>query len=289
MPRIDDRLLNSVVYLYKSAQDAKTGYHSGGSGFLIAIPSKRPNQIFTYVVTNSHVVRESNATVVRLNKADGSTILAETMHDDWWHHPDGDDVAVAEIAIEGNTSLLNPVFVGIEMFITDEAVREYNIGPGDEVFLAGRLINHDGRQRNVPSVRFGSISMLPTEPIPHPRGIMQESFLVELFSLEGYSGGPVFVYFHPFSLRPGRGKLPASTTLTNRGLVERNIGPLLLGVNWGHIHHKEKVIDIEGNPVEQKWCVKSNSGMAGVVPAWKIKEILYSEELEERRMQAELR
>ena len=37
MPRIEDRLLKSVIYLYKSKEDAEGGA-PGGSGFLVGEP-----------------------------------------------------------------------------------------------------------------------------------------------------------------------------------------------------------------------------------------------------------
>jgi hypothetical protein len=45
-------------------------------------------------------------------------------------------------------------------------IRAWRIFPGDEVFLYGRLVTHDGQQRNKPVVRFGNISMFPDSESP---------------------------------------------------------------------------------------------------------------------------
>jgi hypothetical protein len=53
------------------------------------------------------------------------------------------------------------------------------------VFMVGRVITHEGKQKNLPSARFGNITMMPVEPLRHMRGINQESFVVEMRSIGG--------------------------------------------------------------------------------------------------------
>jgi len=68
------------------------------------------------------------------------------------------------------------------------------LGYGDDIFMVGRFITFDGKQRNTPVVRFGQISMLPAEPVEVDGGRAQEEvFLVECRSIGGLSGSPVFV------------------------------------------------------------------------------------------------
>jgi hypothetical protein len=85
--------------------------------------------------------------------------------------------------------------------MTEDEIAQFDIGPGDDVFFVGRYVNHQGRQQNSPTVRLGIISMLPREKILHPRGTLVDSFLVEVRSLSGYSGSPVFLYRQPGSPR----------------------------------------------------------------------------------------
>jgi hypothetical protein len=133
-------------------------------------------------------------------------------------------------------------------------------------------VNHEGKQRNLPSARFGNIAQMPGEPIEFD-GLSQESFLVEARSVAGYSGSPVFVYLPP---------PPASSNLTRRAqqlLRQHNIalpgvskkrmnipfalGPWLLGIDYCHIHRSEPLLDKKTNERNPDWVVRSNTGMMG--------------------------
>jgi len=165
----------------------------------------------------------------------------------------------------------------------DVAVAALEIGPGDEVFIVGRFINHEGKQgkqRNLPSLRFGNIAMMPWEPIKHPDGHLQESFLVEVRSIGGYSGSPVFVHILPFSKRPGQ----------KGWSMER--GPWLLGIDWGHLPLRKKVEEWmldDWKPISDGWTVEVISGMTGVVPVWRLEELLNIKELASSRKVADER
>jgi len=162
------------------------------------------------------------------------------------------------------------------MFLTKGEIGEYGIGIGDEIFMVGRLINHAGRQKNTPTARFGNISMMPDEPLLHPTGIMQESFVVEARPWSGYSGSPVFVW------------IPGSDQRTNNLIMSQGWGPWLLGVDWGHIHDWERVYESNGiTAVAEKLKVRANTGMAGVVPAWRLRTLLDCEQLKKQREKTE--
>jgi len=83
------------------------------------------------------------------------------------------------------------------------------------------------------------------------------SFLVEARSISGYSGSPVF--------------------LTD---VFR-----LLGIQWGYIQDWEPIRDSVGRDTGLK--VHLNTGMMGVVPAWKLGDLLRSDILVEHRKKVE--
>jgi hypothetical protein len=162
-------------------------------------------------------------------------------------------------------------FVPRADFMDSNIVAEMKIGPGDDSFLVGRFINHEGRQQNLPTVRFGCIAQMPSEPIVQDDGFEQESFLVEARSIGGYSGSPVFVFIPPGSLRDG-----VEDWVPHKILMGH--GPWLLGVDWGHINDWEPVRNELGRPVNptnpSAMQVKMNTGMMAVVPAWKLAELL---------------
>lgn len=278
MPRIADVFLDCAVYLYPSVEEAQAGLAAGGSGFMISVPSTaHEGWHHLHIVTNSHVVREGESPVVRVNTRDGGMDILDLSEEDWVHHIDGDDIAVSDPDIDMEPYKFS--YVSTNSFLTKEIIEAHNIGPGDEVFMVGRFVPHEGRQRNTPTARFGNISMMPWEPIHHPsRGINQESFLVETRSLGGFSGSPVFVHIPAMSARPYEEGFSAGA------------GPWLLGVDWGHLPIDEQVKwKDDKRPIEEGWVVESNSGQMAVVPAWKLQELLDQEELAMSRQRGEER
>src|SRR5579862_2785639 len=205
--------------------------------------------------------------------------IAPLTLDNWMDHPDGDDIAIAGLA--GNFDALKLKCISTQMFLNKEIITKHNIGPGDETFMCGRFVQHDGKQKNTPSVRFGNISMMPWEAVKHPRGHDQESFLVETRSLSGYSGSPVFVYLEHATVRPGEETMP---------LVREDAGPWLLGIDWAHLSIYEKVKERDRiTDTAQGYIMQSNSGQMAVVPAWKLYDLLYSDNLISERKKSDSR
>src|SRR5579871_2734968 len=94
MPRIADTFTNIAAYIYASLDDAKNGYKSGGSGFLVSVPFETNSKwSAVYVITNRHVVISTKTPIVRLNRKDGNVEFLPTERNNWMLHPDGDDVA----------------------------------------------------------------------------------------------------------------------------------------------------------------------------------------------------
>jgi len=277
MPRIDDNILDCSIYLYPSVQEAHDGEKSGGSGFLVGVPSKvNEHRFYGYAITNSHVIREAGSPIIRLNTKEGDMDILPIDKQDWKHHPNGDDLAAYPLSIDVDKYRMK--FIPINLFITQEIISVEKIGAGDEVFMVGRFIGYDGKQQNIPTVRFGNIAIGVVQPLPHRRGYLQDSFLIETRSLSGYSGSPVFVHILPFSKRP-----------KSKGWSKEK-GPWLLGVDWGHEHFFEKVLEDDGKTeVAEKWKVRTNSGITNVVPVWKLLELLNIKEFVEMRKRDEER
>ena len=269
MPRINDQILRSIVYLYPSESEAWAGERVGGSGFIAWIESEEPpHGGFYYIITASHVVKEGASPVARFNTPNGATHVISFSPEAWFHHPDGDDVAIAELPVE-EFSRLSLTGVPPALFVDHELMTRENLGPGDECFFVGRFAAHDGgAERNFPTVRFGNLAS-PVTRIAHHRGFKQESFLVEARSLSGYSGSPVFIY-------------TAATVNVNATevITMASSEMFLLGLDWSHLDDYEPVLGSDKQtPVDPKEFVRSNSGMMAVVPAWKICELLCDEQM----------
>jgi hypothetical protein len=69
---------------------------------------------------------------------------------------------------------------------------------------------------------MGNIAMIPTEPIETKDHGSMEAYLIEVRSMNGLSGSPVFV------LNPIAGKI------TKKGLFDTKWHLYLLGLNSGH-------------------------------------------------------
>ena len=270
MPLIPEGYLYCTAYLYHSEDAAQNGTSSGGSGFLISLTSDvNPDVKYVYVVTNRHVVKGGHA-VARLYTVDNKPDIPPL--GDWYYRDDADDIAICALG-----PMMPPykyVFVP-DTYCLDQTTyqTDLHVGPGDDVFMVGRLIGHDGKQRNTPSVRFGNVAMNPEEPVMHD-GHLQYSFIVESRSIAGYSGSPVFLHIQPHNWRPN---------------VSQNTGQWkhhLLGVDCGHMLIPEPLRDRRQVNIPGPWkqeqqgrsheslYVRTNNGMMVVVPSWSLREML---------------
>jgi hypothetical protein len=263
MPRLRDELLNIAVYLYRSRHEAEEGINIGGSGFLLQMPAQTvADAFFMYAVTNAHNI-EHGATVLRLNASDGGILVIERKAEDWFCS-ETDDLAVCIMpALDSEAHRCLPD----NFLVSKQDVGDCDIGIGEEIFVVGRFINAEGKARNTPTVRFGNIAQMPSEPFLVKRGqreYEQESFLVEVHSIGGYSGSPVLVDLLPSAHR--REGATGANTLK------------LLGVMWGHVLDWVDVTGPDGDPkgMPGESMVEMNTGVAGVVPSWKLRELLDS-------------
>lgn len=280
--RIGQALLDTSFYLYPDQASADEARRIGGSGFVAGLPlgASAAGAHTLWAVTNRHVI-ESGHWTIRLNNRDGKTVCIDTDEQEWFYHPDGDDLAVRHLAVP-QSGKVN--FVPESMMLTKQAAEILDIGPGDAAFVIGRFVTMDGRQRNTPSVRFGQISQIPDEKLKYDK-YKQEAWLVEVKSLNGYSGSPVFCYLDPMyyrtNLKPISGPDPAlgnsydhKGNIIGQGRFES--GPYLLGVDCCMVPIWQKVCDAAGQENQAGMQVPLNSGMMGVIPAWRLLDMLNS-------------
>lgn len=282
MPRIPDIFLDSVIYLYRTVDAARSGESAGGTGFLVGIQSeKHPNVVFLYAVTNNHVINypDSSAPVIRLNMRQGDTHIVELRPDDWVSHPDNVDLAAIQL-YDVDPNRLKFSFVDVDLsFVSKSMIDDYDIGPGNEVFTIVRFIGIDGKQRNEPTIRFGNISMMPSEPVVDFYGHQQECFLVETRSLRGSSGSPVFINYQP--------SVWVNYDAEHSRSLHRDygVGPWLLGIAFSDVPYRDDVIlhvkNQHGEVIREEetdFVALSNSGLMAVIPAWKLRDFLVGNE-----------
>lgn len=307
MPRIPHNVIRSVFYLYRSREDAQAGKDPGGTGFIVRYDgwfgNPRPPGPCFYGVTNWHVACRAGCSVVRLNARGSGTDIIEFGPEDWHFLPGKYDVAVVPLTLDEakhdasyvSTNLFAPMVQG-------HYGREISIG--EDAFMMGLFVDHDGVTTNVPGARFGNISMLPnpSAPILQPTGFRGEAYVIDMHSRGGFSGSPVFVYRTFGSDLTDRGVEFDNLVITNldqvlraqgrasmRGRLESNTLFNLLGIHWGQFPEEWEIT--EGAKSEEARhklkvdgaYVQGLSGMTLVVPAWHIREVLDMPKLAEAR------
>jgi len=266
--RVPDEVRECVVYLgLPFDSDGGPRMAPVGTAFFVGVAAEElENWGYPYLVTAKHVAQrlEGQEFVVRVNLAGGGAVFVRSGEGlRWWYHPTdaGVDAALFPWAPPEEVEHRR---VPTEMFLTDEVVRSKSIGPGDEVFMTGLFAHFAGNQRNIPIVRMGSIAMMPQEPVPTSLGNI-DAYLIEARSIGGLSGSPVFV----------------------RETVTLGLGSFyLLGLMHGHWDIPPEAIDdsVAGDHAEEHGRV--NMGIAIVVPAKKILEVINQRELADARRDA---
>ena len=285
MPRIPTRSLSTVYYLYKNQEDAETGINKVGTGFVVSIPSVIPGSAFRYFVTNWHVALQG-APVIRVDKVDGTPDIFELDPTQWDFLPKY-DIAVSPVRISGETH--NIIVIGREAFLTKEWKEREKIGPGDDVFMIGLFVDHHDLNRNVPSVRFGNISMDPAL-LEQPNEQFAESYCLDMHSRSGYSGSPVYVYRTPgydLEEKLGRGKdrkflLSGTNHLSFLGIHYGQFPEMWEVTNKGKLKNQRNSEGSEPLLTEGRF-IKGLSGMTCVLPAWSILEVLDMPKLKKKR------
>jgi hypothetical protein len=276
MPKIPREVIDSVLYLYPSREAAEAGTQFGGTGFIVAIESGIPGYIYPYAVTNWHVAVRGGASVIRVNKIGGGVDIFEFEPHDWIFNPGGYDLAIVRLSL--SSDLHNVVVLNESMLISEKEVSELQVGPGEDIFMIGRFVDHDGAETNVPAARFGHISIMP-QPIKQPTGSLLPSFILDVHSRTGYSGSPVFVY-------------RTATSDLSRQMQDIAItGPQflrLLAVHWDQFPEMWEIGRGQGNHEiielsDDARYVRGMSGMTLAVPAWAIKELLDLPQLKDVR------
>jgi hypothetical protein len=200
--------------------------------------------------------------VPRLNRKDGGPpdcLPIDDVH--WMYHRGPHDLAVL-IGV-GQEEVHRIVPIHVRELLTRERSLALSIGVGDDVFMIGRFIGHEGRIHNEPTARFGHVSAAARMMRNIEAGVDEESFAVEMHSKPGYSGSPTFVWSSVFNNH----MQPSSRKGDDQAFL------YLLGVNWGQIYEKRPLRDQWGKEIAGPHVTEA-SGVNGVVPAWHIFSLL---------------
>lgn len=222
------------------------------------------------------LVTEAEAAVRREpSLADASQFVDLGEADKWIFH---EDFKVDMAALDWQPPALADVFpLKLSWAVTPEFIAKERIGPGEDVFVVGLFRRHTGQLRNIPIIRVGNLVAMPEEPVQTATGL-QEAYLVELHSIGGLSGSPVFVY-----LGGVRRHFPFGGELT----LTQYAGAIhLLGLVHGHwnVGVKEE-LDAAHDALDKDEHI--NMGIAIVVPIARLLEILDYPEVRDVREKAQ--
>lgn len=291
--RVNHRQYYTTVFLYESEDDARNGTNCGGTGFALGVicepdleddPRTRPTRR-TYLVTNAHIAYAHHWVRYIAQSVDA---VFEVAGDRWHFHPEGHhiDVAVAILRPAGgpdkpwdyrSDAWIHP-FPG-ELLVTPKRARANDLGPGDECFMVGRLSSVITGDRMLPIDRFGVYISHGCRETPissgPPFNSRQPSVLLEMRSLGGYSGSPVYIlrnpgFFEEHHAIPGL----AGKRIEGERQLDHYPQSLLLGVCWGHIENKVDVVVDEGGKRKVVGSALQNSGIAAVIGAWRLQELI---------------
>jgi hypothetical protein len=203
---------------------------------------------------------------VRLNAKSGEAQTVEVEKMAFMHKDPNNDLAVIPFR-------LMPDVHDVRAERMDRAHHEKEFaelwapGIGDEVAVVGLYTSHYGLTKNIPVVRIGHIAAMPEEPVRTGSNSVTSAYLVEVKSIQGLSGSPVFL--NPPQFRVENGQLM------------RQLGPMhiTLGIMIGY-HLVESAEDqiivpqVQGQPVTDQPSVdERNTGFAVVVPIERVYDI----------------
>jgi hypothetical protein len=248
-----------------------------GTAFFVGVKdTNKPPGYAVNLVTAKHILQlEDRKTFypvvfVRLNrKAGDAEILrldlqpAGNSKNVFVHSDPTVDIAVVPALPDEN--VFDFKFISDDFLTTGEDFQTLKIREGSEIFFTGLFIPHIGERKNYPVVRFGRVALVTDERI-NWEGTKTQLYLVESASYGGNSGSPVFFYL-------GAEREPGSIVVGAPVLK-------LAGIMKGFVGERRPIELVETARIPVS---VSNIGIAGVVPAYLLHEILFGPELKAKR------
>jgi len=283
--RIQDDIIDCVVFLatQEPGEDASER-KCRGTAFFVSVGEKANAKDinYFYLVTAKHciarAVQEQSELYVRINLREGGCEYIR-ISGEWLVHEDPSvDIAVLPFGLGRRYDYK---VLPLSMIGKPSDLEWHKIGIGEDIVIAGLFTRRTGKEQNLPVVRFGNISAMPSELLPDPEsGLDFQAYLVEARSFGGLSGSPVFAW-----LGPGR-YLKPQVPWWSKMLVDPEYtgGMMLIGIVRGHWPHKESIPFASAFRDEMD---KINWGIATVTPATHLHDILFSEEAVKDREEKE--
>lgn len=282
---IPQEITKTVVFIYNGPDG--TPAQADGTGFFVSIPSPPvPGRLWGYLVTAKHIVvtdkNDLNSPLlsnlwVRVNMKSGGTsmykldLITSGNNQTLFFNSDPTvDIALFSIG-RFDKDKMDSVFLPEDMLVSTDDFQKLNIGVGTDMFFTGMFTGFLGERKSYPVVRFGKLAMIPDEKVTFSK-TASEGYLMEAFSFGGNSGSPVFFY-------PSADNTPGALILGPRPI---KIAGLMRGF-FGDYEPIQLAQTSTSAPGQTIPVSNGNTGIAFVVPAKFISEVLHSPVLENRR------
>jgi hypothetical protein len=279
MPPIPPEIRTIVAFVFVMDKDGKAV--PNGTAFFVGVKDSEKSGVHhIYLVTAKHVLQNNDAqsfrsrVYIRLNKKEKGAdlvpldLVSNGPRKNVFVHK---DVSVDLAVIRGtpDDKIFDFKFLPSDFITTKEDFKNLRIREGSEIFFTGlfqQQFSRDvGKQRNLPIARFGRVALVTDERIDWD-GVSTELYLVESSAYGGNSGSPVFFYL-------GAEREPDTITIGAPVLK-------LAGTIMGYFGERRPIEFMKSvsQPVQNQ-----NVGIAAVVPAYKLHDILFGDELQNLR------
>lgn len=242
---------------------------------------------FIYLVTAAHVIDSArgDTVAVRVNlKAGGCGIVH--FKKEWFILPENkaNDIVLSPAPLPNLTYDYATIDLGEERYRKD--LENWSPACGEEVVTIGLYTSHYGMTKNIPVIRIGHIAAMLDEPVQTDAGYVQ-GYLVEMKSIAGLSGSPVFG--NPPEVRVKDGKLQKRD-----GYIHVPVGTL---VGYHIVESREDQIEVpqfqgllhDDLPNEEKPTRSADeraTGFAVVIPIERVMELVQGDLMKNVREQA---
>ena len=147
--RVPDNLLKCVGFVSLASDHPQYI----GTTFIVDVPGKWGNA-YPHAVTARHVATRlaSRKYLLGFNFKDGDAgWFGSELR--WWFHPTEEESVDVAVTVFTPTSRFDVESIPQSIFATDERIKRYSIGVGDEVNVVGLFSQFSGSRRHFPIVR----------------------------------------------------------------------------------------------------------------------------------------
>jgi hypothetical protein len=276
-----DAIRKTVGFIRVMYLEGTQGKEIAGTCFFVFYPDERlgTDRGFAYLVTNRHMAAPGAErgfhfpvlqVFLRLNlrspelgmeSLEGMVLTGSNLH---WFFPTDEAVDLAVLPLAPDQRKFDYEIVPTSSLATKDRIQSENIAPGDTVVFAGYFYQFPGQKKIQPIVRQGVLAMMPDEELKTTLQKPGHLYFADAHAFHGNSGSPLFV---------NAGGLHGNTMTPS--------SVLLLGVISGYYPEGETFSVPAATVLTGQ--VHDNSGIATVVPAYELKALLDSREVQGAR------